>query len=89
MFLDHFKIFPFSSTLHSNKREWTTGTHTCAAWRYYVQKKKKRQKLTPQWKFHKRIFGVLEMVYNLSGRDTFIYIYVYIAIYIYKIIDFT
>lgn len=45
MFLDHFKIFPFSSTLHSNKREWTTGTHTCAAWRYYVQKKKKKAEI--------------------------------------------
>ena len=26
MFLDHFKIFQFSSTLHRNKREWATGT---------------------------------------------------------------
>lgn len=54
MFLDHFKIFQFSPTLHSNKREWTTGTQTGEAWRYYVQGEK-GQKLTPQWKFHKRI----------------------------------
>ena len=35
---------PFSSTLHSNKREWTTGTQTDEAHRYYVQDKERQTK---------------------------------------------
>lgn len=45
MFFRPFQSFSqFSSTLHSNKREWTTGTQTDKAHRYYVQDKKKADK---------------------------------------------